>query len=127
VSLAYPEPFYANGKPLFDDGSQLINSKGWLIASTDGNLMFPNSNYPLATPTGIGTPLGKGLVDQWGNILANNGAVVTYDSGMSALGLSAPPATSSSFGRAGMVTYDANYQYVCIADDTWRRIPLGTF
>jgi hypothetical protein len=127
VSLTYDRPRYPGGQIMSDDSSQLVNSKGWLITSSDGNLMYPNQNVPLATPTGLQNVLGHGLSDQWGNILANNGAVVAYDSGMSAMGLSAPPGSSSAFGNAGMVTWDSGYLYVCIAANSWKRIALSSF
>ena len=38
-----------------------------------------------------------------------------------------PPATSGSAGAAGTVTYDADYIYVCIAADTWKRAALSAF
>jgi hypothetical protein len=97
VSLAYPEPFYANGKPLFDSFSRLLN---------------------------LG---GNPIVDEYKNIKYANGAVLGWDSGMLAMGLSAPPTTSASFGQPGMVTYDASYLYVCIAANEWKRIALSAF
>lgn len=36
----------------------------------------------------------------------------------------AVPATSTSTGVAGTVAYDANYVYVCIATNTWKRLNL---
>lgn len=35
--------------------------------------------------------------------------------------------TSSSLGTQGNIVFDSNYLYVCIADDTWKRIPLESF
>jgi hypothetical protein len=35
--------------------------------------------------------------------------------------------TSSDAGYAGEICYDSNYIYVCIADNTWRRVPLQSF
>lgn len=37
----------------------------------------------------------------------------------------ATPATATSSGNKGAVCYDANYLYVCIANNTWRRMPLA--
>lgn len=39
----------------------------------------------------------------------------------------AVPATAASTGIAGQVAYDANYIYVCIATDTWKRAALTTW
>lgn len=37
------------------------------------------------------------------------------------------PANSSSSGKKGQIAYDSNYMYVCVADNTWKRIALETF
>ncbi len=40
---------------------------------------------------------------------------------------SAAPATASSAGTAGTITWDATHVYVCIADSTWVRADLATW
>ena len=37
------------------------------------------------------------------------------------------PASSTTTGTTNSFTYDANFLYICIATDTWRRIPLEVF
>lgn len=37
------------------------------------------------------------------------------------------PSTSSSTGRKGDRAFDANYLYICVATNTWKRIALGTW
>ena len=37
------------------------------------------------------------------------------------------PATAGATGTAGMVCWDANYIYVCVATNTWKRVSLGTW
>lgn len=37
------------------------------------------------------------------------------------------PTTSTSTGEAGQMAYDANYFYVCIASNTWKRTALSTW
>ena len=37
------------------------------------------------------------------------------------------PASSSAAGVAGQITWDSNYVYVCIATNTWKRSPIGTW
>lgn len=37
------------------------------------------------------------------------------------------PASATATGQKGMVTYDSNYLYICIANDTWRRIAHATW
>ena len=38
-----------------------------------------------------------------------------------------PPATSTSAGIAGQIAYDATFLYICVAANTWKRVPLGAF
>ena len=35
------------------------------------------------------------------------------------------PASNTSTGKAGQISWDTNYFYVCTADDVWKRIPLN--
>lgn len=37
------------------------------------------------------------------------------------------PATSSSTGLAGQMSYDSDYLYVCVATNTWKRVNLHTW
>lgn len=39
----------------------------------------------------------------------------------------AAPAAANSTGAAGDEAYDADYYYVCVATDTWKRIALATW
>ena len=41
--------------------------------------------------------------------------------------VSAAPATASSPGVAGTITYDSGYVYLCVAENTWKRAALSTF
>ena len=34
---------------------------------------------------------------------------------------------SNTFGEAGEICYDANYIYICIATDTWKRVALSSW
>ena len=46
---------------------------------------------------------------------------------LAALGWSSVPATASSAGTAGDVAYDADYLYVCVALNTWKRVAIATW
>jgi len=37
------------------------------------------------------------------------------------------PASSSATGTAGQIAWDANYLYVCVTTDTWKRVAIGTW
>lgn len=43
------------------------------------------------------------------------------------LDLPATPASSSAAGNQGMIVWDADYVYVCVAANTWKRSPLTTW
>jgi len=40
---------------------------------------------------------------------------------------SSAPANSSANGVAGQIAYDSNYVYVCVANNTWKRLSLGSY
>lgn len=37
------------------------------------------------------------------------------------------PATASDTGTTGMLAYDADFLYVCVATDTWKRVAIATW
>lgn len=37
------------------------------------------------------------------------------------------PSSASDFGIAGEIRWDANYIYVCVATDTWKRVAISTW
>ena len=37
------------------------------------------------------------------------------------------PSTKTSAGSKGQITYDENYVYLCVADNTWKRLPSADF
>jgi len=37
------------------------------------------------------------------------------------------PLLSTSSGLVGQITFDSNYVYVCIAPNSWKRIPLTSW
>ena len=37
------------------------------------------------------------------------------------------PATRTSGGKAGQISYDSDYLYVCVADNIWKRVALATW
>jgi len=37
------------------------------------------------------------------------------------------PASASATGTQGEIAWDANYIYVCVATDTWKRVAIGTW
>lgn len=44
------------------------------------------------------------------------------------LGLvTSPPANATAAGRAGSITWDADYIYICVATNTWKRVAIATW
>jgi len=37
------------------------------------------------------------------------------------------PASASDTGTAGSIAYDADYLYICVATDTWKRVAISTW
>jgi len=35
------------------------------------------------------------------------------------------PASSSAAGTAGQISYDADYFYLCVATNSWKRVPIA--
>lgn len=55
------------------------------------------------------------------------GTPVWISSGELSAAVGASPTTSSSTGTIGQFTFSDNFMYVCIADNTWRRVPIAAF
>lgn len=52
---------------------------------------------------------------------------IAADPQATAIPTNAPPSSASDTGTAGSIRYSADYIYVCIATNTWKRCPLGTW
>jgi hypothetical protein len=72
---------------------------------------------------------GKYAKNQLGSVvdLANAEFVDVSVAGVKSSLKNTPPATSSSAGVTGTITYDATHIYVCVATNTWVRASLATF
>jgi hypothetical protein len=57
-----------------------------------------------------------------GNIVS-----VSLGGGGSGLTWSSVPASATATGTAGQIAYDSQYQYICVATNTWARISLAAF
>lgn len=38
-----------------------------------------------------------------------------------------PPASATSTGQTGQITWDSDYIYMCIATNTWKRVEISTW
>lgn len=54
-------------------------------------------------------------------------ALVTADLPAGTLAWSSVPASATASGVAGEIARDTNYLYICVADNTWKRVALATW
>ena len=78
-------------------------------------LSFPSS------PTAGQTSVQNGRTYIW------NPPAWELVAGVSGLTWSAAPESATATGTAGQIAYDASYQYVCVATNTWVRTALSTW
>lgn len=58
--------------------------------------------------------------------ICNNTAIIAEAAGGGGIPVwVTPPVSSSAAGVAGQMAYDADYFYVCVATNTWRRVALN--
>jgi len=65
-----------------------------------------------------------------GQVLTSGGsgaAVAWEDAALSTTAHSSAPASAGATGTAGQLAYDADYFYICIATDTWKRTSISTW
>lgn len=51
----------------------------------------------------------------------------TFDSDTLILTTAKTPASAGDTGTKGHICWDANYMYVCVATDTWKRVAIATW
>jgi hypothetical protein len=61
--------------------------------------------------------------------LVQSGAIYSWVLGLlgSKVEVVSAPVTSDASGTAGQVAYDADYFYVCVGVDTWKRVALSSW
>jgi hypothetical protein len=81
-----------------------------------------NNNFnELYTALGNGTALSVATVAKTGVYSDLSGKPPT------APALVAPPVSSTASGTTGQISWDANYIYVCVNTNTWKRVALTTW
>jgi hypothetical protein len=95
-------------------GNINLNTNGTTL-QCDNSLTFTSG---LAVSSGI-TTLAGGLT------VSSGGAVIT--GGLRIPSPGTVPATTSTTGIVGQVTFDSDFIYVCIATNQWRRATLATW
>ena len=129
----------AMSQPLYTSGGRTLTQLSKAIAVTDGTVSFtlePNSGI---TPAGTSYTVryapsqGAPYTEYW--VVPASGPATIADCRVAQQptvsvllrAVSSPPATASSAGTAGTITYDAGYVYVCVSANTWKRAALSTF
>jgi hypothetical protein len=75
----------------------------------------------LYTALGNGTTLSVATVAKTGSYADLSGKPPTAPE------LVAPPTSSTAAGTVGQISWDANYIYVCVNTNTWKRVALTTW
>lgn len=102
------------------DGSQLEN----VTATNTGVEVLDDSvRTGVARELNFGEGLSVGTPDGVGRVLVS---LTTTFSGEITLEGTAPTSATST-GTAGDIRYDANYIYVCVATNTWKRVSISTW
>jgi hypothetical protein len=93
-------------------------------AGTTLNVIRPNpgANVTIATLSGGTRFVYAAQVTQ-----IVGGTPVWLSIGELSAAVGASPLTSSSTGTVGQFSFSDNFMYVCIAPNTWRRVPIAAF
>lgn len=116
--------------PIFEIKGTSLGKSGFELnpsAATDVDFSMQGSTDPLLIfadsgddRVGFGKIPTQGKVDVDGDVYADN-----FIGGLRATGTA--PASASSTGTAGDIRYDADYIYICVATDTWKRVAISTW
>jgi hypothetical protein len=107
---------------------------GYITISSDGTPGIndmPGKISVFTTPDGSATPTERLRINSSGQLLINTGTagaskLVVNDESIQ-INTAKTPAAANATGTAGQVCWDANYVYVCVATDTWKRAAIATW
>ena len=120
---------YSSGVALAIPWQRQITSLG-SDASRHNIISVDSTNKLVLGDSGLsGTVIASSLMPGTSATTIGNYATpfaATYTQ-MIAITMSNPPASSSATCSPGMVQWDANYVYVCVGTNTWRRSALASF
>ncbi|ABA47077.1 structural protein [Synechococcus phage syn9] len=101
----------------FNTGTNILTVLGGVAANVTGNVTGNLTGNVTGDVTGNLT--GNVTGDVTGNVDGNVSGEVTLEG--------TAPTTATDPGTAGDIRYDADYVYVCVATDTWKRSALATW
>lgn len=99
--------------------AQLVHIHGTIHSNVVPHTSF---NYTLGSPSGYWL---SGYIG--GITIANNRIIFADNTSISTASRGSPPATASSNGTPGAISFDSDYLYVCVANNTWKRAALSTW
>jgi len=94
------------------------------IAGGNGFPVIINGN------TGLDNQSATGGFEVWGGGRGGDGAVrhfVVTDNGNVIVSAPHTPSSASEPCTAGQIAWDSNFDYTCVAPNTWKRAPLSTW
>jgi hypothetical protein len=93
------------------------SDENYLVASSNGAIILYYDDAVKLATTATG-------VDVTGTI-TSDGLDVNADS--IRVRTAQTPATAGAAGNQGEIAWDADYIYVCVATDTWKRVAIATW
>lgn len=112
-------------------GGVVDSSEGGFDADDAGKIPEFAADGGLITTNGITIFEGVGRTNYWridtAGVSGERDVSVVDSSGQLPLWVVGIPVDSAASGKAGMMAYDTDALYICIAADTWRRVDLTTF
>lgn len=121
----------------YGDGVTAWSALGYALADPYATITIAQGGTGATTATAARTALGLGTAatrntGTSGTAIpllntANTWSANQVFSASVIISASSPPATATASGTAGQVTWDANYLYVCVATNSWKRTALSAW
>lgn len=115
--------------------ASLNKARAWLIGvlspadtilPAENGIGWADGKFTVRTPSGALQFSTTG--DPAEPVMTWPGRIVASHIDVTSMSLyTSPPLTSSSPGTPGQKAYDANYEYTCVALNTWKRTALNSF
>lgn len=116
----------AGSTALINSGSQAFTTSFHVVSWNNGCFGWASTGT-VTTASTADTAIKRASA---GLVEINNGTAGTYrDLVVRNLRMSAPtvPATATSTGSEGQISWDSNFVYVCVATDSWKRAALSSW
>jgi len=93
------------------DATVTVTNAGWVSGGGSSTIVFDTR----------GDSVTLQYVDGSWYVIGNNGCEI---GGVTPAEIISTPVTASSTGKAGQISYDSDYLYICIQENTWKAIPF---